>query len=436
MQYTTLHEGIRVDNCATVRVTYNSIAKSNPPPTNLPSPKNLRGVSVITSPTTIVAHNTLTRLGTGVYAWDQCPGSSLACNDFVNCFNGFFFDGPTGTANIGNQLIHPTQGTDAPTGNTWSGSINFDITGGISPTIFWYHDATTPPSIFLLTGSLFGPPGNTTTYSANPSGCDIPQFNTPAPAPLIEREQNAGEPVLNPNSFAVGTQQGYYGRAHAHRMLRGNPSWMILGSPQDSLYSNFYFSNDNSNVGLFRNFEDMAAVDSVQAAGSILSNIADTNISETNLKVVYSIYHQTWMRGVYEFSSGDSSTLYNIAVQNAADAGEAVFAARVMLGLIVDESSASSARYNIGQTEEQPHSFTLYPNPASDNVNGLILLEENQMAVVNIVDLQGKVISTQKLFVSRVFTIDVSGLESGLYFVQMLVDGEIIETSKLEVMHE
>ena len=166
-------------------------------------------------------------------------------------------------------------------------------------------------------------------YSPNTSACLLPQFLAPPPA--VEREQNAGQPVLSPGTFAPGTQQGYQGRRDAHRKLRETPSWMVLGTPQDSLYAGFYVANDNVNIGLFRNFEDMAAVDSVNMAGTILNNIVDTNLSESNLKVVYSIYHQTWMQDIYEFTPSDSATLYTIAVQHAADAGDAVYAARVML---------------------------------------------------------------------------------------------------------
>ncbi len=181
----------------------------------------------------------------------------------------------------------------------------------------------------------------------------------------------------------------------------------------------------------------MAAVDSAQAAGNILANITDTNISETNLKVVYSIYQQTWMQGVYEFSSADSTTLYNIALQNAADAGESVFAARVLLGIIVDESGVSSARYGTEPSEaDQAQSIGLYPNPASNSVNGNLELEEEQTAVVNVIDLQGKVVKSVFITTSGMFTLDVSHLDNGLYFVQVFIGRELIDSGKLEIIHE
>lgn len=433
-QYTSLHEGIRIENCATVSVKYNSITKYTGSP-NLSVPNNLRGVSIIDSKTNVVAHNTLTKVGAGVYAYGQCGASSFACNAFNTCFNGFFFDGPTGTANIGDQVVDATV-TPHPTGNTWSSSLNSDLAGAIFPAITWYRDSYNPSTNpALQTGSLTGL-GNTATFSGNSSGCFVFLAPTPSPAPIIDRQQNAGEPVLNPNVYISGTQQSYNGRAQGHRMLRENPSWMLLGSPQDSLYSGFYIFNENSNIGLFRNFEDMAAVDSLQAASNVLTNITDTNISETNLKMVYSIYESTWMQGIEGFSSADSSTLYTIAVQNAADGGEAVYAARVMLGLLVDESgnAARFAEQPINDETQQP--ISIYPNPANDKVNGVASLADNQTAVLNIVDLQGKTVMSQTITSSGIFTLNISNLESGMYFVQMVVNGELIDTSKLEVIHE
>jgi hypothetical protein len=181
----------------------------------------------------------------------------------------------------------------------------------------------------------------------------------------------------------------------------------------------------------------MAAVDSVQAAGNILSIIADTNVSENNLKVVYSIYQQTWMQGVYEFSSTDSLTLYNIATQHASDAGEAVYAARVMLDMQVDEFSANNQRLSPELTDERDEpSVTLFPNPASNKVNVQISLEDGQLALVAIIDLQGKAVVESTVVSSEVFALDVSSLEAGFYFVQTTINGELIETNKLEIIQD
>lgn len=80
----------------------------------------------------------------------------------------------------------------------------------------------------------------------------------------------------------------------------------------------------------------MVSVDSVSLATVILNSLNDTNLSESNLKTVYAIYAATWMLGIEEFSSADSATLLNIALQNPTAGGTAVYNARVMLDLEID----------------------------------------------------------------------------------------------------
>jgi hypothetical protein len=213
--YTQPHHGVHLVDCGgNVRVEYNTIQKSGGIPTSTAMRNNLRGVTIQNSPTSIVAHNTMTRMGTGVFGIGDCANSTLACNNLVRCYDGFFFTGPNGTCNIGDQVINPTNGNPAPTGNIWTNSFNSDLNGGIFPGIYWYTDAlSTPTTVTLIGGSLNGP-NNTTTSSGNPSACSIVPLLMPLP--VIEREQNAGQPVLYPNASAPGTQQGYVARKKAH----------------------------------------------------------------------------------------------------------------------------------------------------------------------------------------------------------------------------
>lgn len=431
--YTTPHHGIYLVDCGgSVRVEDNIIQKSGGIPTSTTMRDNLRGVTIQNSPTSIVAHNTMTRMGTGVFAIGDCGNSTLACNTLVRCYDGFFFTGPTGTCNIGDQVIDPNNSNPAPTGNVWVNSFDFDLNGGIAQGIFWYRDGSYSPTVnpAMVPLSLNGV-NNTTTFSGNPSACSIIPLFAP---PVFEREQNAGAPVLNPTT-TPGSEQSYIARQKAHQKLREVPSWMTLGTPQDSLYANFYVDQNNSNIGLFRNFEDMAAVDSVTTAATILATIVDTNVSETNLKTVYSIYQQTWMQGVYEFSSADSMTLEMIALQTYADAGEGVYAARVMLAMQVDEDGMSGSRYGAEMEEEAINTMEIFPNPATDHVTVASNLAEGQSGVVEITDIQGKVVLSMRA-TAGITTLDVSGLDNGLYFVQLVIDGELVETNKLEVIHE
>jgi hypothetical protein len=440
--YTFVHTGIKVQNCATVKVSNNEVMKGSGNPV-VAMRDNLRGVSMENSTTTTIAHNYFTRMGSGVYGWELCTGSAVVCDTFLTCYDGVFLTGGPatgGACDIGDQVVDYNNGNSpAPTGCEWANCIYSDIDGRIQPAIWWYRDAAYTPNTSLVGGSMYPTLLNTTTLSTNPSACDLPQYFSPQ-APEIERAQNAEQAVFNPGAYTSGTEQGYQGRRSAHRMLKATPTWMTLGTLDDSLYTAFYLANDQENIGLFRNFEDMAAIDSVNEAGSILSSIADTNVSEYNLKVVYSIYLKTWMQGVYGFSPADSVTLYGIAMQYASDAGEAVYSARVLLGLDVNETGTTGTANRLsnltGMQSDSTAAVSMFPNPASNQLNVNTVLPEGQSGTIVILDLQGKTVLQQSVVNSGTSAVSVAELDNGLYFVLVYINGVLIETNKLEVIHE
>lgn len=92
-QYTTVHYGIRLEGCATVRCDTNVVTKltlNNPSAAML---QNLRGISIENSPVTYATDNIFNRLGSGLFGWETSPGSTLACNTMNRCYNGVFFYG-------------------------------------------------------------------------------------------------------------------------------------------------------------------------------------------------------------------------------------------------------------------------------------------------------------------------------------------------------
>lgn len=84
---------------------------------------------------------------------------------------------------------------------------------------------------------------------------------------------------------------------------------------------------------------------------------------------------------------------------------------------------------NVGMAEETilQSSFTLYPNPANDNVTLNFGMEKPETVVVSIYDVTGKLVNTfsnQANAGTNQLTLNVSGLNSGVYFVNAIVGQE------------
>ncbi len=63
--------------------------------------------------------------------------------------------------------------------------------------------------------------------------------------------------------------------------------------------------------------------------------------------------------------------------------------------------------------------FSIYPNPANDKVTISLNGEANENFDVTLIDIQGKVISTPRFANDSIIELDVSALNSGMYFVRL-----------------
>ncbi|MBL0128846.1 MAG: T9SS type A sorting domain-containing protein [Flavobacteriales bacterium] len=74
--------------------------------------------------------------------------------------------------------------------------------------------------------------------------------------------------------------------------------------------------------------------------------------------------------------------------------------------------------YHVGIAEQAADaSFTLFPNPATDQVTIQLASITNGSEVVRILDAQGRLVRTERINTRAV--IDVSAFDAGIYFLQV-----------------
>lgn len=164
------------------------------------------------------------------------------------------------------------------------------------------------------------------------------------------------------------------------------------------------------------------------------SRIPDSYMEE-NSKTVSSIY----LRALHgdTLSATDTTTLYNIALLSPFKGGEAVYIARVLLGIdptdMFPDSRIAPVKDNV-QFEELNNSFglTIYPNPANEVVR--LELEDApdqgyELAVFNVTGTQ--VLST---IPQQISTLDVKDWPAGLYLV-VRKEGRKLNEQKFIIRH-
>jgi len=76
--------------------------------------------------------------------------------------------------------------------------------------------------------------------------------------------------------------------------------------------------------------------------------------------------------------------------------------------------------------------ISIFPNPTSDFVN--VIIQDFTNYEITLIDMTGKKIINQE-FNNQKSTIDVSNLENGIYFLQIINNKEVIKTEKIVISH-
>ena len=79
---------------------------------------------------------------------------------------------------------------------------------------------------------------------------------------------------------------------------------------------------------------------------------------------------------------------------------------------------------------EQSNTVSVYPNPTSTILN-VELGIQNSASLVEVTDVLGNVLIHNSEFLTHNLTLDVSGLNPGIYFVKVIADGKALQTVKV-----
>jgi hypothetical protein len=147
---------------------------------------------------------------------------------------------------------------------------------------------------------------------------------------------------------------------------------------------------------------------------------------------------------VFEFSPTDSTILYDIAVQDPLICGTAIYNARVMMNIDVNDYSIDDNGKRLRnkkdavekQVQQQFPKGKLYPNPSQHTVNYEITLATDQTGLLVFYDAMGKEVMVSQLTTgNNKLTLDVSKFKNGLYLYKVFVNGKVQELDKFIIQH-
>ena len=159
---------------------------------------------------------------------------------------------------------------------------------------------------------------------------------------------------------------------------------------------------------------------------------------EQNRKVVNRVYLNTWANGNYAFTSADSAILLNIAIQNPVLSGNAVYTARVMLGIDCNSATPSSSRMANTSTVNDNKTVSVvglvYPNPVTNNAN-IDYTINSANAELRIYSVTGKEMAVYQLNTNENhFTFSTNEFNNGVYIYQIISNDEVISYNKFIII--
>lgn len=414
--------GIHVENGFRTSVTENVVSSNST--LSPPQYRFVKGISTSDAIQSYVAGNNLLGLGDGIHIIGDNKQSLWKCNIMNYCYRGMNFDDGSEYGDPNVSTIITDQGApDDPTDNWWFGtsSVSSRVIGSLNlpptaPLVKWYHRSTPNnyfPGMPLPTISSFNRIGVPDIFE---------QCNGTLPMAMVgdfeAMVDGSIEYAVLEESFEYKDQDFVYRQMLANDALNG----------QSLVLDNFFSLMENSGLASSIDIQKDMANDDLAAAIEKNENWITENLHQSNRKTVNTIYLNSVAVGA-PISVADRLTLETIALTTPYLSGDAVYSARVLLGI-------DPTDYGIAYRQAAPASTqnlaSIYPNPSSGELSIALAKSSKNICIFHCYDLSGKLLLSKTIPVGiQVAQFDLSALSNGVYFVEIKDNGTPVLQEKL-----
>jgi len=441
--YTGSQYGLQVNNCDEVTVGYNDITVSQQ--SGLENPINLtqRGIQVSETQDAYITENTINNAGTSIWTAGSCINTEYSCNKMMKYGYGMYFLEASSTT--ATEISDQGAAVYFPTDNVWLNNLpDVRMYGAVISPTDWYHRGD------ILSSQVFSPVESmglgifNVTYIPNIGDESITQCsgNNGIGGGWLSypREFKLGE-IVRDEIVREQLNEEFAKKAkrYAYTTLKRRPELLNMNDGDDLVFQSFYDLVMESNIGKFHTIFDRMSEREVMEALQLNAEIIAEDLMDENQKIVNQLYLEKYAHDL-PFTEEERITLENIATLTPYLGGEAVYSARVMVDLFPEEmgvayrtDGSTSQEYEFAALKDH---FKLYPNPANDVItisfDEIKSLDGLSFSIYNSL---GQEVLREDLNINDVrFTIDVSQLQSGLYFYHLNRNGENILKDRLVII--
>ena len=353
-------------------------------------------------------------------------------------------------ANIGQQgqLVSGTYPQGIANDNVWStipnnmsSSVSVRGKNGYTPVRFYTRSATyswcpaanrIQPGLTIITTS--NTPSQLTVPSA-PMTCTNVCYNPPCQRSVVLAQIARNQ---SPFNVIAGTARFTMQEATVRSVLTDSVPVDITTADGLDLQTFVDTTLTNTNVGKLIVVSNKYSTGDLAGAIALNNSIVPVECADEYHQTVNNIFFNSWAIGNFYFSAVDSATLYNIAIQDPLECGTAIYDARVMLDLNIDDFSIDEENRMLetqaeGEAVEDKVGI-LFPNPAQDKCTYQAELTDMESGMIMMYDLNGKLLSSYKLNSGyNSIDIDLTSFANGIYHYKIYINGQVVDYKKLVV---
>ncbi len=237
-------------------------------------------------------------------------------------------------------------------------------------------------------------------------------------------------------------EQQYHDKKYVYEQLDSANGY----SPDSNMVlKNFYDSAKVATLGQLKEVEKNIKLGNFGTATSINASLSANNNIEANNKMMNYYYLLRLNDSTYQYTSDDSATMYNIAMQCPSEAGDGVWLARVLLSYIsnywvdfeeqCEDQGKHLIHHNIPTKNILNSDFKLYPNPNDGTMTLEYKIIELGIANFRIYDISGRVVEEQVLnSENKSIIINAGELSAGVYYYEIKIGDNRIKTDRIIII--
>jgi hypothetical protein len=421
--------GIRLESCLAPKLYINTVRRYN----SILWSNRLTGFSLNACANADMQCNKLEYLRRPLYLSGSCLGQ-MFYNDTINSSGGGLVFSNAAVSNFGGNSL----------GNGYSGDVfsNFNSStlraeGTLSGSINYYYrtgnDAKYKPSPQSV-GAFFVPLPTTQIRAAcaqAPPKSDDEELL--ATAALVEEVNDSI--TDSGTTFDFSAELNFYAQQSLYNQIITDSIDYTEHSDEAELIAEFVTNVSETAIGLENKVVQLLSEGNLDGALAVAAILPDSSVFEKNILFVTEIVLQIASDTLYQISHKDSVALNTLAYTHSLIGGPAVFTARNLLQLVVDEFLDGTTKSQKGKNYFVPatmQNLYLTPNPATEKVSLVGLCDEKLIYKVELYNLQNQSVLTKITGCQSNFAINT--LSNGIYLYKIFNNTNLVGYGKIQVL--